>query len=130
VGEREPGPKLSAIDAIQTSTRHLHKAQARAGRGHLFAEPHGDQNVGIPKVMQDSSLVARDDLAADAEAATDRLGQPHGKRSRKSSFHELRPFGVPALVEQCLAREYRGAKVSHQLPARYSWPRIRASRYD
>src|SRR6185295_20000538 len=120
VCEREARPKLTAIDAIQARTRHLHEAQASACRGHLFAEPHRDQDLGIAKLIEDCGLIARDDLAAHTEAAADRLGQPHGKRSRKCGFHDLHPFSVPgALVEQCLAREYRGAKVSHQLSVRY-----------
>src|SRR5262245_24414554 len=100
VCEREPRPKLSAIDAIQTGTRHLQQAQTRPRRGHRFAEAHGDENLGIAKLVEDSRLIAGDDLAVDAEPAADRLGQPHGKRSRKSSFHA-------AFVPSALGGAYR-----------------------
>jgi hypothetical protein len=115
IGERQLRPNLSAIDAIQAGPRHLQQTQASAGRGHLLAEAHGDQNIGIAKLRQNGHLVARDDLARNAQATPDRLGQLHGKRSRKSSLHDSRPSPLQALLEQCLARDYRDAKVGRQL---------------
>ena len=54
-----------------------HPAPARGANEPAAAisllNPMETRNVGIPKVMHNSRLVARDDLARYAEAATDRL---------------------------------------------------------